>query len=89
MADQVMEIAAYVALAIGIGLLVYHLGFPHLPRALSILRFRRRLRRIDRVLVDWTVEDGFRNPPPGDLTPRTDGSGEVSPRRRREDETEA
>ena len=88
MTDQVMEIAAYVALAIGIGLVVYHLAFPYVPRALRVLRFRHRLRRLDQVLGSWSAEHGYGAPPPGHLTPRTD-DGEAWRRRRGEDETEA
>ena len=89
MTDQVLEIAAYAALAIGIGLVVYHLAFPYVPRAVRVLSFRRRLRRLDQVLGAWSAEHGFSAPPPGDLTPRTDDGGEVWRRRRREDEAES
>ena len=85
MTDQVMEIAAYVALAIGIGLVVYHLAFPYVPRALRVLRFRRRLRRLHGVPTSWSAEHGPGTPAPGDLTPRADASGELWRRRRRDE----
>jgi hypothetical protein len=85
MTDQVMEIAAYVALAIGIGLVVYHLAFPYVPRALRVLRFRHRLRRLQGVPTSWSAEQGFRTPSPGDLTLGSHARGELRRRRRRDE----
>lgn len=55
MMDQVLEMVAYVALGLGVALLSYRHLAPAIARTLSIVRFRRRLRRFDDVLATWAA----------------------------------
>ena len=55
MIDEILQVAAYVALFVGVALLSYRHLAPAVPRMLRVLRFRRGLRNVDSVLADWSV----------------------------------
>jgi len=54
MSDLVLEVAAYVCLALGVALLVVRLFGERIKRATGVLRFRHTLRKLDGVPAEWT-----------------------------------
>ena len=70
MSDQVLMWAAYGALALGVLLIAYQLAFPHLPRKVKVMKFRRSLRSLDDVLSTWTEQAGSGRQPSDELARR-------------------
>ena len=58
MSDAILEVAAYVCLALGVALLVVRLFGERLKRTAGVLRFRFTLRRLDGVPAEWTKAMG-------------------------------
>ena len=58
MSDAVLEVAAYVCLALGVALLVVRLCGERIKRATGVLRFRLTLRKLDGVPAEWTKAMG-------------------------------
>lgn len=56
MLDGVLEIAAYVSLAVAMSLLLIRLFWPKLAPKVQVRRFRRRLGKFDNVLASWAEE---------------------------------
>ena len=56
MLDGVLEIAAYVSLAVAMSLLLIRLFWPKLAPKVEVRRFRRRLGKFDNVLEAWAQE---------------------------------
>jgi hypothetical protein len=54
--DGVLEIAAYVSLAVAMSLLLIRLFWPKLAPKVQVRRFRRRLGKFDNVLASWAEE---------------------------------
>ena len=54
MSDAILEVAAYVCLALGVALLVARLFGERIKRAAGVLRFRLTLRKLDGVPAEWT-----------------------------------
>jgi len=54
MTDAILEVAAYVCLALGVALLIARVAGERLQRTAGIWRFRRTLRKLDGVPVEWT-----------------------------------
>ncbi len=54
MSDMILEVAAYVCLALGVALLVVRLAGERMKRAAGVWRFRLRLRKLDGVPAEWT-----------------------------------
>ncbi|MGH9190742.1 MAG: hypothetical protein ACRD0Q_12075 [Acidimicrobiales bacterium] len=71
MSDQFLELLSYLALAIGIGLVLFQLSVPHLPRQVRVLRFRRRMHHnLDSVITRWAVEMRAKSDPTDDMVRR-------------------
>ena len=58
MSDAILEVAAYVCLALGVALLVVRLCGERIKRAAGVLRFRLTLRKLDGVPAEWTKAMG-------------------------------
>ncbi len=54
--DQVLEIAAFACLAVGVALLVVRFAGPALSRRAQAFRFRRNLKRLEAVADRWAME---------------------------------
>ena len=54
MTDTILEVAAYVCLALGVALLIARLAGERLERTAGIWRFRHTLRKLDGVPAEWT-----------------------------------
>ncbi|MGQ0742915.1 MAG: hypothetical protein ACT4OS_00955 [Acidimicrobiales bacterium] len=74
MLDLVLEIAAYVALGVGVALLTYRYVAPAAPRLVRILRFRRRLKGVDLVVAGWVAAS--ERPPHPSRPPMPEGRPE-------------
>ena len=56
MLDGVLEIAAYCSMVVAMSLLIIKLFWPKIGPKVHVRRFRRRLSKVDNVLVAWTEE---------------------------------
>jgi len=54
MSDMILEVAAYVCLALGVALLVVRLAGERIKQTAGVWRFRRSLRKLDGVPAEWT-----------------------------------
>jgi hypothetical protein len=54
MSDAILEVAAFVCLGLGVALLVGRLCGERIQRAVGVLRFRLRLRKLDGVPAEWS-----------------------------------
>lgn len=54
MSDAILEVAAYVCLALGLGLLVARFFGERIKRTAGVWRFRHHLRKVDGVPAEWT-----------------------------------
>ncbi len=54
MTDTILEVAAYVCLALGVALLIARLAGERLKRTAGIWKFRYSLRKLDGVPAEWT-----------------------------------
>jgi hypothetical protein len=51
--DTVLAVAAYLSLAVGVGLAAVKLGWPRVAPKVQVRRFRRRLKSIDGIVAGW------------------------------------
>jgi len=58
MSDMILEVAAYVCLALGVALLAVRLCGERVKQAAGVWRFRRTLRKVDGVPAEWTKAMG-------------------------------
>ena len=56
MLDGILQIAAYVSLAVAMTLLLIRLFWPKLAPKVQVRRFRRHLGKFDNVLASWAEE---------------------------------
>lgn len=53
MLDTVLELAAYLSLAVGVALATVKFGWPRVAPKLQVRRFRRRLKAVDGIVASW------------------------------------
>jgi hypothetical protein len=61
--DTVLAVAAYLSLAVGVGLAAVKLAWPRVAPKVQVRRFRRRLKSVDGVVAGWADQvKGGRQP---------------------------
>jgi hypothetical protein len=53
MLDAVLEMAAYLSLAVGVVLAAVKFGWPRLAPKMEVRRFRRKLKSVDGIVAGW------------------------------------